>query len=243
MNLIIDIGNSRIKFGIFEADKLLYTGFLPAINAAEILRIQQLYPFQKVMLSSVAILPEAIETFFSKDIELKIFSHQSPIPIKNQYQTPETLGRDRLAGVCGAYALFPNENSLVIDAGTCITYDFINDKNEYKGGSISPGLEMRFKALHTFTSALPLIGADKDFQNGYGNNTATSILSGVQNGLLQEIQGFISYYMEQYQLENIILCGGDASFLATHIKNRIFVAPDLVLTGLNEILNYEYPKH
>jgi type III pantothenate kinase len=148
---------------------------------------------------------------------------------------------DRYAAVIGAAALFKNSNCLVIDAGTCITYDFIDKDKNYRGGSISPGLVMRYKAMHTFTVKLPLVDFDAGFLEDYGNDTRTSMVSGVQNGIVYEVQGFIQSYLSVYPDLIIALCGGDAEFFGTQLKNSIFAhivkaVPDLVLIGLNEVI-------
>jgi len=158
--------------------------------------------------------------------------------ILNHYLTPETLGLDRLAAVIGARYLYPGQNSLVIDGGTCITYDRVDAGGNYFGGSISPGLNMRYKALNYYTDGLPLISADNGFTEKYGKNTAAAIRSGVQNGIKYELTGFIeSYKNDQHDL-NIILSGGDSIFFDTLLKNSIFapyikIEPHLVLKGLN----------
>jgi type III pantothenate kinase len=159
------------------------------------------------------------------------------IPVTNFYKTPDTLGKDRLAGIVAAHSLYVKENVLVIDAGTCITYDLITTKGEYYGGSISPGLNMRFKALHTFTEKLPLVSL-LNFEELIGTDTNTSILSGVINGLIAETDAIIERYKELYSALKIIICGGDAQFLVDRLKNSIFAVPELVLIGLNEILDY-----
>ncbi|UII28675.1 type III pantothenate kinase [Fulvivirga maritima] len=160
-----------------------------------------------------------------------------PLPFTIDYKTPQTLGRDRVAGVAGGQYIFPNANTLVIDLGTCITYDIIDAKNVYHGGGISPGLKMRFKSLHNFTAKLPLIEPTNDFEL-IGQSTKESILSGVINGMISEIDGIIRMYTDKFAHLQIIMCGGDAKFFENRIKANIFVAPELVLTGLNRILLY-----
>ena len=162
---------------------------------------------------------------------------QTPTPFKNLYQTPSTLGKDRIAAVAGAFSLYPNRNVLVIDAGTCITYDFLTDKGEYLGGGISPGIRMRFKAMHTFTGKLPLIEPD-EYDGLIGRSTRESMLSGVYNGVISELNGLISLYQEQFGDIMVIITGGDHEFLHNKLKISIFAAPDLVLLGLNEIFDY-----
>jgi type III pantothenate kinase len=165
----------------------------------------------------------------------------TPIPIKNQYKTPETLGNDRLANAVGATIIFPEKNVLIIDMGTCIKYDFIDKNKNYHGGAISPGLEMRFKSLDKFTDQLPLIEPSENFSLT-GRSTEESILSGVQNGIIFEINGMIDQYKKKHDELKVIITGGDHAFFANHLKSSIFAAPNLTLQGLNEILEYNVRK-
>ncbi|MBK6986183.1 MAG: type III pantothenate kinase [Bacteroidetes bacterium] len=167
-----------------------------------------------------------------------IFNSETKIPLTNLYQSASTLGSDRLAASIGAYYLYPNANVLVIDAGTCIKYNFTNSKNEYLGGGISPGIQMKFKALQTFTSKLPLVEVDFSYNELIGNNTQNSILSGVLNGTIAEIDGVIDYYKLKFTDTICVLTGGDSEYLAKRLKNSIFAHQNLVLKGLNDILNF-----
>jgi type III pantothenate kinase len=160
-----------------------------------------------------------------------------PLPVVNLYATPLTLGVDRLAGVCGAQQIFPLQHCLVIDAGTCITYDFLDKEGKYYGGGISPGLKMRFQAVHTFTAKLPLV-TPKGHVPLIGNSTESCIQSGVVNGVLAELDGIIDQYGKKFEGLRVILCGGDAMFFENQLKASIFASPELVLIGLNSILNY-----
>ena len=168
-------------------------------------------------------------------------SHETPVPIQNQYGTPATLGMDRLAAVVGASYSFAGQDCLVIDAGTCITFDYIDRDKNYLGGSISPGLAMKFKALHTFTGKLPLVEqTEKNVEQVplIGQDTVSCLQSGVFNGTLAEVEGLITTYTKQSPDLVTVMCGGDAPFFETNLKARIFAVPDLVLIGLNRILNY-----
>ena len=157
------------------------------------------------------------------------------------YETPETLGVDRIALVSGAVKKFPNKNILIIDAGTCITFDFVNDKTVYFGGAISPGIEMRYKSLHAFTSKLPIL--EKNYpQNFIGKNTIESINSGIVNGVTQEIKGVINQYKKKYTDLTVVLTGGDINFLAKQLKSSIFAHQNFLLEGLNEILIFNKNK-
>lgn len=168
-------------------------------------------------------------------INLLLVSNQLKFPFKNLYKSKNTLGQDRLALVSAAAFKFPKENVLIVDAGSCITYDFKNNNNEYLGGGISPGILMRFKSLNTFTSNLPLIDFDSIHQL-IGNNTKNSINSGVINGTISEINGIIQQYCEEFKNIRIILTGGDSNFLLKRIKNSIFADQNFLLVGLNKLL-------
>jgi type III pantothenate kinase len=158
------------------------------------------------------------------------------LPFINKYETIQTLGNDRIGAVAGAQFLYPKENILIIDAGTAITYDILIG-NEYLGGNISAGLNMRLKALHHFTSSLPLVELEDEIEF-WGNNTGAAILSGVVNGIIFEIEGYIEYFKKRGEKNITIITGGDANYLVKKIKQPIFAVPNLVLIGLNRILEY-----
>ncbi|HET9486123.1 MAG TPA: type III pantothenate kinase [Chryseosolibacter sp.] len=235
MNLVVDSGNSAAKVGIFSDQKLTEKSTFS--SAAELQQFMRDASFHNLIVSSVKSDAALIASWGSKAKKQFILTRELPLPVKNLYKTPETLGMDRIAGVCGAHQLFPSQNCLVIDAGTCITYDIIDQRGNYRGGSISPGLNMRFQALHTFTAKLPLV-LPMPGVNLIGDTTETSIQSGVVNGLLAEINGIIGQYHEKFPHLNVILCGGDAVFFENQLKASIFASPELVLMGLNSILIY-----
>jgi type III pantothenate kinase len=160
-----------------------------------------------------------------------------PLPVKNGYATPQTLGVDRIAAACGANALFPENNCLVIDAGTCVTYEFVDATGVYRGGAISPGLKMRFQALSVLTARLPLV-EPVHTPELTGASTASCIQSGVVIGLMEEMNGVIRRYEEKFDKLRVILCGGDTPFFENQLKASIFASPELVLSGLNSILSY-----
>ena len=164
-------------------------------------------------------------------------SYKLKLPFKNKYKTPETLGADRIALIGAAMQNYSSNSVLVIDAGTCITFDFVNRKKEYYGGAISPGVEMRYKAINTFTTNLPLLELDYP-KKLIGNSTENSIHSGIINGVLSEIEGVIERYKEFDEKLTVVLTGGDTNFLAKRLKNGIFANPNFLLEGLNYILNY-----
>ena len=238
MKLVIDVGNTQTKAGFFENKKLFEVIVFSALSVEWIDNIKLKYPtINNVIISSVGNISHEIIDFLKSKFNLIEFSQTTAIPVLNLYKSPETLGKDRLAGVIAAHSLYLNENVLVIDAGTCITYDMVSAKGEYKGGGISPGFIMRFKSLHTFTSKLPLISL-ADYNELIGTDTKTSILSGVINGICAEIDGIINMYQLDFEPLRVIVCGGDAKFLANRLKNSIFAVPELVLIGLNEIIDY-----
>lgn len=239
MNLIIDIGNTRTKVALIEEDKILEKRLYDELTIDILLDFKSNYSIEAIIISTVR---QSIATPILHEIEAwNIFfiqlSHHTPLPIKNNYQTPETLGKDRLAAVVAASQIYANENCLVIDAGTCITYDFITENNHYLGGSISPGLTMRYRAMHEFTAALPLLNKQR-LNTFVGYNTVTAMQTGVDFGLSFEIQGFINKYIHKFGQIKVIMTGGDAEYLASQMKNKIFVLPDLVLIGLYKILTY-----
>ena len=179
-------------------------------------------------------LKHALTEGFDQFLEL---DQHTELPIENLYETPEILGKDRLAAAVGANELFPDQNLLVIDAGTAITYDLVSEKNQFIGGNISPGLEMRFKALNHFTGKLPLVNYCDDFEP-IGRNTTDAIRAGVQNGILFEMEQNIDFFNKKYQNLQVIMTGGDADFFVKKLSNHIFVQFNLTLIGLNRILEY-----
>ncbi|MGB3948323.1 MAG: type III pantothenate kinase [Bacteroidia bacterium] len=245
MNLIIDIGNTRVKAALFEQGGLVQqwayfytTEELPVVADFIVKDILKSFEIKQAIVASVV---EPLDGFLIKIKEYVptlLFSSTTPIPIKNNYQTATTLGSDRLAAAIGGNRLYRNKNLLVIDAGTCIKYNFVSEKNEYLGGAISPGLKMRFKALNQFTSRLPLIEAQETFTTLIGQTTQQSILSGVQNGACAEIDAFIEQYNQLFQHLEVILTGGDAFFFEKRLKKPIFTDSFLILKGLNTILEY-----
>jgi type III pantothenate kinase len=243
MNLCIDVGNSHIKAAWFDADQLV--AFFEFNTQKELTRwLQQIdsqldYAIVCSVTQSAAVIRDILSNYFRTAFAL---TYLLPLPISNRYETAHTLGMDRLAGAAGAYHLFPGRNCLVIDAGTCIKYEFIDKNANYWGGSISPGLRMRFRALHEFTASLPQLEplSNPDL---LGRNTQQALQSGVINGMLAEIEGIISRYSEKLIDLQIILTGGDAPFFEGKMKSTIFAAPRLVLIGLNSILQHNVYSH
>lgn len=244
--LAIDQGNTNIKYAIHPVSRPLND-----VKSFRIQSIDQLlhdlkpYTIKQAIVSSVASNDKQTALFHILD-ELKIsyihLNANTPIPIKNCYETPHTLGYDRLADAVGAWALFRGENSLVIDCGTCINYELINSSGEYLGGGISPGLNMRLEALHHYTDKLPITHPNDFLETYPGANTVQSILSATIGGMIGEMVWMIEKYQEQFSPLNIILTGGDAQRFAKYLKNKIFAHPDLALYGLLEILIYNLEK-
>jgi type III pantothenate kinase len=238
MNLAIDIGNTRVKTGLFVKGKLLKNNAYDSFTPNTLKSIFRENPeIDGSILCSVKKYPAEIKKYLSSKTRFVELSYKTPVPVKIGYKTPQTLGMDRLAAICGAHSIYKGRNILVVNAGTCITFDFLDSKRTYKGGSISPGLDMRYKALHTFTDGLPLISPDMNFKKLIGANTTESILSGVQIGMVNEIDGIIGEYQSKYKNLTVILTGGSMPWLLKSLKSKIKAQPFLVLTGLNVILS------
>jgi type III pantothenate kinase len=242
MNLIIDAGNTRVKVAVFEQSTLIEVLVIDRRKfLSEIKKIVKNHNISNGILSSVSFIPEKKVERLKYLLNLVLLSSSTKVPFINLYETPKTLGVDRIALVSGAVKKFPNKNILIIDAGTCITFDFVNDKSAYFGGAISPGIEMRYKSLHAFTSKLPIL--EKNYpQNFIGKNTNESINSGIVNGVTQEIKGVINQYKKKYKDLTVVLTGGDTNFLAKQLKSSIFAHQNFLLEGLNEILIFNKNK-
>ena len=243
MNLVIDIGNTRTKVAVFHRGEVLITIPFDHIEVSHIELLKREYEeLNKVIVSSVKDYPEELraylQTVFETFIELDA---TTPLPIENCYQTKETLGKDRIAAVVGAYDLYPDTNILVIDAGTAITYDILTAEGKYLGGNISPGLEIRFKALNHFTGKLPKV-EQADQNKLFGATTEEAIRAGVQNGTVYEADATISAFKEFYNNLKVIITGGDAEFFDNKLKNSFFVHFNLTSLGLNRILEHNGEK-
>ncbi|SHJ42103.1 type III pantothenate kinase [Aquimarina spongiae] len=239
MNLIIDVGNTYIKIGVFDQSKIVAKKTIVQNDLdQEILDIHKKHPLiQQAIISSVSDLnPDTVKQIQGL-YETLIVNHKIAMPFSNLYETPETLGIDRLALVAAAVDQYPQKNVLVIDAGTCVTYDFKNEKEEYLGGAIAPGIRLRYHSLNNYTAKLPLL-EPKLPENHIGNTTNEAIHSGVVQGILYEIQGVIEEYCNIYPDLTVILTGGDAHFLSKRLKNGIFATSNFLLEGLNYILAF-----
>jgi type III pantothenate kinase len=238
VNLAIDIGNTVTKIAVFDKNKLTEIFYDRNGSLDNLSEICEKYGIENGIVATV----KNIEANARKQIEKCLFpmfwlTRETKLPIVNLYETPQTLGYDRIAAVVGANDMFPGKNILVIDAGTAITYEFIDAESQYHGGNISPGLQMRFKALHHYTGRLPLIQREGEVA-WVSKNTETAIRSGVIKGIEYEIMGYISAFKEKYPDLLVFLTGGDRFSFDTRLKNIIFADKFLVLKGLNRILNY-----
>jgi type III pantothenate kinase len=237
MNLIFDIGNSSTKMAIYEGHSKITSFRTREFSCEKLQKKLADYQFEKAIVCSVREFPDFILDLLSVNIpSIHVLTHKSKLPFRIEYQTPETLGPDRIAAVAGAYKVFPGKNILIIDAGTAITYDFLSGK-KFNGGNISPGLTMRFKALHKFTGKLPLVD---DFENYFspGRNTTEAITAGVINGVTYEINEYIRTFKKELVDLKVIITGGDSQLIKEKINYRVTYLPDIVIDGLNYILEY-----
>ena len=239
MNLIIDVGNTFVKLAVFENGEILFDETAEVENLLERAKgIFHEYPqIDWAIVSSVVHLGTSDMDELKHLCNVHILNHQSKIPFKNLYASPKTLGVDRIALATAGYSHNPNDNTLVIDAGTCLTYDMITSQGHYLGGAISPGLKMRYRALNEQTSKLPSLAVENPIDL-IGNSTEASIHSGVVNGICSEIDGIIEQYSSRYEDLTVILTGGDAQFLSKRLKNTIFAHSKFLLIGLNYLLDY-----
>ncbi len=238
MHLAIDIGNTNTKVAYFDKGKLINAQLYEALPEVELLQLMASEKSARAIVSSVKKLsPEFLKKTEQKKV--LIFSNTTALPIQIDYTTPQTLGVDRIAAAIGAQSLFPQQHVLCCDFGSCITAEFIDASGVYKGGSIAPGMNLRFKAMHTFTDKLPLIAAQRFPQPLVtGNSTESCMISGVVNGIVFEIKGMIGDYDSKYKDLKVVFTGGDATYFESLLNMKIFVDPYLVLKGLNEILEH-----
>ena len=242
ISLCIDIGNSQTKIAIFHDLEITEFRILENNAYGQIDDLLLVKKVEAAILSSVSVVPESLVTLLKTRLaRFWILDHTMPIPIENLYETKETLGKDRLAAVIGANSLYPKDNVLVIDAGTAITYDIISKYGQYLGGNIAPGIRMRFDALHHFTSRLPQLEVKENFPM-YGKNTTEAITSGVQQGILMEVDGTIDLFRQSFPDMVVLFTGGDAKFFENRLKSAIFVVSNLVMIGLNRVLVYNVKK-
>ena len=239
MNIVIDQGNSSAKIGIFDKRRLYASYIHKSLKPERLLKLLLRYSPSHSIFSSVGEgNPEYLEVLRKGIKDFVELNTETPLPIQLDYQTPETLGKDRVAAVVGAYMQKPGRNLLVIDAGTAITYDFIDSKGIFHGGNITPGMTIRFKALHNYTRRLPMLDEKGDLPE-WGYSTETAIRSGVVSGIVREMDSYITEFKKKYNVLTF-LTGGHSFYFESRLKNAIFADGNLVLKGLNEILNYQY---
>ncbi|MFN3996780.1 type III pantothenate kinase [Algoriphagus sp.] len=234
MNLVIDIGNTRIKSALFEVDDLIEEHFFEEFDTA--LTFWETLDFEACLISSVRYSEEEIakKLFFP----FQYLNHSTILPILNHYGTPKTLGLDRIAAAVGAWQLAGRNPVLAIDLGSCITFEFVDESATYRGGAISPGLQMRAKAMNSFTARLPLVELDQKPENPTGDSTITCMQAGIWFGVEYELKGQIETYRLKIPEIKVYICGGDSLSFESLVKDHIFVVPNLVLHGLNCILNH-----
>jgi len=240
MKLILDFGNTFQKCALVDEGGISVTSF-ENITLSDLRKFAEGREIDSVILSSVINFDNRIKTWLAEKFFFVELTETTRIPVANKYKTPETLGKDRLAAAIGAWSLFKGNNVLSVDCGTAIKYDLVTAGGEYLGGGISPGLWLRFKALHTFTDKLPLVSYE--FQPALiGDDTESSMKSGVINGALAEIDGIINRYKNRFDDLKVVLTGGEMKYFEKSIKSNIFADSNLVIKGLNEILKFNEEK-
>jgi type III pantothenate kinase len=235
--LCLDFGNTRMKCGVFVDGEFLDEQILENDHEDTIRALLDRFQPSRTILSSVIHHNPRMEELLRATTRFHKLDHHSKVPVTTPVGKPETIGADRLALVVAAVTLFPGKNNLVIGLGSAITYNYINKDKEFIGGSISPGMEMRFKSLHEYTAKLPLVKADWNFPLA-GYDTRTNILSGVILGMAKEIDGIIGAYQEKYDNFNVLMSGGDSAYFTRHLKNKIFADPYLIYKGLYAISEF-----
>ena len=241
MNICIDQGNSRTKVALFrENGKLVKTFMYKVFHSADIERLFSLYPIKNSIISSVVnVEPAVINALHKLSKRFVLFDHNTPLPILNKYDTPHTLGQDRLAAAVGANSLCPDENLLIIDAGSAITYDFVSENGEYLGGNIAPGIKMRLTVLHSMTKRLPLVEVEENqLIPLFGLNTEDAIAAGVLRGISFEVKGYMRTLSERVEHFQTFLTGGNAPYILNNVQSSMRFEKHLVLIGLNRILNF-----
>lgn len=235
--LCFDFGNTRLKCAVFEDRNFKEERVLENAGLATVQQLIDEYRPDRSILSSVINHPVELEELLAKNSRFHKLGHTSKLPLTTPVGKPQTIGADRLAIVAAAVDRFPGQHNLAIGLGTCITYNFVNRNHEFLGGSISPGMHMRFKAMHEQTALLPLIKAEFNFPL-VGFDTKTNLLSGVILGMAKEIDGIIEAYSLKFSNFNVLLTGGDMGFFVPHLKNKIFADPYLIYKGLYAISEY-----
>lgn len=251
MNICIDQGNSRTKVALMtDEGKMVKHLIYKQFSSADVERLFDLYNITDSIISSVVNIEAAVvNTLNRRSQHFVLFDHMTPVPIVNRYDTPQTLGQDRLAAAVGAKSMCPNENLLIIDAGSAITYDFVSEEGEYLGGNIAPGLKMRFTMLQRMTKKLPLVEADdNELIPLFGTNTRDAIAAGVIRGVAYEVKGYMRTLREKMPHFRTFLTGGNAPYILNNVRTsrneerELHYEKNLVLIGLNNILVYNKLK-
>ena len=237
MNLIVDIGNTRVKVAFAVGCDIVASYVYDSVDMADLEAVVRNYPeVKRAIVAATGVSADGVvNRLRALGLEVLEMTHQTPVPIQNAYRTPQTLGMDRLAAAVAAVKIY-GEDALIVDFGTAITIDLV-EGGVFKGGNISPGMRTRFRALHDYTSRLPECAATDEILE-VGTSTVEAIEQGVMQGIVNEIEGYISAFLSKNVKLSIIFTGGDAKFFAKRIKNTIFAKCDLVICGLNTILDY-----
>ncbi len=235
--IAVDIGTTLVKIAHFSDGLLVSISRQKLFSSTSLKKLEKEFPGAYIIISSVRHLTDKITDQIAGHDKVYFLDNSLALPIQVLYETPETLGKDRIAATVGAWSHFPQQGSLVIDAGTCITYDIVLEDGRYLGGNISPGIQMRLNAMHAMTRKLPQVQHTEQIPE-WGTTTATALQVGAALGSLKEIEGFIKYYRKKFGKLNILLTGGDSHFFVNRLKSKIFASPNLVLEGLNKILQH-----
>lgn len=241
MNICIDQGNSRTKVALFDAEGKVVKNFVyKSFTSADVERLFSLYPISDSIISSVVNLESSmVNTLNRLSQRFVLFDHETPVPIRNDYDTPSTLGHDRLAAAVGANFLLPDENLLIIDAGSAITYDFLSADGRFIGGNIAPGIKMRFQVLRQMTKKLPQVEAEEnELIPLFGKNTRDAIAAGVIRGIIFEVKGYMRTVSEKVEHFRTFITGGNAPYIINNVQTPLRFERHLVLIGLNRILEY-----
>lgn len=236
MDLVVDVGNTAVKLAVYQDAEPIARASFPVFSGVEMIAWVEQFDLTRSLLVSVVPPPERLVEYLRSFTDFHLFDDRTSLPVINAYSTPATLGKDRLVNACAAASLYPQQDILIVDAGTCLKFDLVTSDGRYHGGSIAPGLAMRFEALHYYCPALPRIGPEGESPL-IGNSTETSIRSGVVNGIVAEISGMILRYRDDYPGINVVLTGGDTDTLVNRLQKDIFAVPGLTLHGLHAILS------
>lgn len=237
-HLVIDAGNNRVKIGHFQSGEMTDLHIFPKDASGKIYHFLNLQSCSKAIISSVSIPEESLKAMLPANCQTIILDADTPLPMAVGYKTRATLGKDRIAAVAGAISRFPGSALLVVDAGTCMTIDHVDERGMWQGGNISPGLYMRLQAMHQFTGRLPLVSPQERSASLWGKSTSEALANGAAAGMAREIEGYFHRLESAGEQTKVVVTGGDAPVLAELTKTKIFVEPNLVLTGLHEILRY-----